>query len=133
MEWSADTPPTAKDIAGYYRQQIAEGHLPPLRQLPAARSLAKKLGVATMTVQSAYTQLRDEGLVDSRQGSGTFVRDTAAGAPSAQETAKSLRELQTNVDRLTSLLAELNERVTRLEEEKSADGEEEKLADSEDA
>ena len=117
MEWSADTPPTAKDIAAYYRRQIAEGHLPPLRRLPAARSLAKKLGVATMTVQSAYSQLRDDGLVDTRQGSGTFVRDTATGA-GARGTAKGLRELQTQVEQLASQLAELSARVTRLEEER---------------
>jgi DNA-binding GntR family transcriptional regulator len=115
MDWSADTPPTAKDIAGYYRREIAGGDLPPLRQLPAARVLAKKLGVATMTVQSAYTQLREEGLVDSRQGSGTYVRDAAAGAPTAQQTAVGLRELQTRLESVTSQLTELSERVAKLE------------------
>lgn len=115
MDWSADTPPTAKDIAGYYRREIAEGDLPPLRQLPAARVLAKKLGVATMTVQSAYTQLREEGLVDSRQGSGTYVRDAAAGSPTAQQTVLGLRELQTRLESVTSQLTELSERVAKLE------------------
>lgn len=115
MDWSADTPPTAKDIASYYRREIAEGDLSPLRQLPAARVLAKKLGVATMTVQSAYTQLREEGLVDSRQGSGTYVRDAAAGAPTAQQTAVGLRELQTRLESVTSQLTELSERVAKLE------------------
>lgn len=117
MDWSAETPPTAKDIAAYYRQLIADGELPPLSQLPAARSLAKRLGVATMTVQGAYTQLRAEGLVESRQGSGTYVRDTEAGAPSAQETAMGLRELQTQLQHVTSQLAELSERVAHLEGE----------------
>jgi DNA-binding GntR family transcriptional regulator len=122
MDWSADTPPTAKDIAGYYRGEIAEGSLPPLRQLPAARVLAKKLGVATMTVQSAYTQLRAEGLVDSRQGSGTYVRDAAAGAPTTQQTAVGLRELQTRLERVTSQLTELSERVAKLEDGREPTG-----------
>lgn len=117
MDWSAETPPTAKDIAAYYRQLIADGELPPLSQLPAARSLAKRLGVATMTVQGAYTQLRAEGLVDSRQGSGTYVRDAETGATGAQETAMGLRELQTQLQHVTSQLAELSERVAHLEGE----------------
>ena len=118
MDWSAETPPTAKDIAAYYRQLIADGELPPSSQLPAARSLAKKLGVATMTVQGAYTQLRADGLVESRQGSGTYVRDAeSAGASSAQETAMGLRELQTQLHHVTSQLAELSERVAHLEDE----------------
>ncbi|GHJ36031.1 GntR family transcriptional regulator [Streptomyces sp. TS71-3] len=115
MDWSADTPPTARDIAAYYRQEIANGSLAPLRQLPSARSLAKKLRVATMTVQGAYAQLRDEGLVDTRQGSGTFVRDAASNAPSAQQSALGLRELQDQVERVTARLAELSDRVARLE------------------
>lgn len=120
MDWSADTPPTAKDIAGYYRREIADGNVPPLRQLPAARSLAKQLGVATMTVQSAYNQLREEGLVDSRQGSGTYVRAAEAGAPTAQETAMGLRELQAQLHLVTSQLAELTERVAELEGQEAA-------------
>lgn len=117
MEWSASTPPTAKDIAGYYRREIAEGKIPALRRLPAARGLAKDLGVATMTVQSAYAQLGEEGLVVSRQGSGTYVREAEAGEPTPQQTAMGLRELQTQLERVTSQLTELSERVAHLEGE----------------
>jgi GntR family transcriptional regulator len=118
MDWSAESPPTARDIAAYYRQEIASGRMPPLRQLPAARALAKRLGVALATVQSAYAQLHDDGLVDARQGSGTFVRDTASGTPSAQETAMGLRDLQNQVQQLTSRLTDLSERVATLEADK---------------
>jgi GntR family transcriptional regulator len=119
MEWSASKPPTARDIAGYYRREIAEGNIAPLQRLPAARGLAKKLGVATMTVQSAYAQLREEGLVDSRQGSGTYAREAAADEPTAQQTAMGLRELQARLEHVTSQLTELSERVANLEGEDS--------------
>lgn len=115
MDWTAETPPTARDIAAYYRREISEGQLPPLRQLPASRDLAKKLGVATMTVQAAYSQLRDEGLVVTRQGSGTFVRDAEKDKAGPRETALGLRELQSQLAQVSSQLADLSKRVAHLE------------------
>ncbi|MFF8872710.1 GntR family transcriptional regulator [Streptomyces massasporeus] len=41
--------------------------------LPPQRELAAQLGVSRDTVQRALRQLRDEGLIDSRQGSGSRV------------------------------------------------------------
>lgn len=115
MDWTADVSPTAKDIAAYYRREIADGHLPPLSQLPASRDLAKRLGVATMTVQTAYSHLREEGLVFTRQGSGTFVRDAGENGTGPRETALGLRELQARLQDVTSQLADLSERVAHLE------------------
>ncbi|MCX4827860.1 winged helix-turn-helix domain-containing protein [Streptomyces sp. NBC_01016] len=73
-------PPTAKDIAAEFRAKITgpDSTYDPGDRLPAARTLAKERHVQLMTVQSAYSQLRDEGLVLSQQGRGTFVRDPAA-------------------------------------------------------
>ncbi|WP_130345264.1 GntR family transcriptional regulator [Herbihabitans rhizosphaerae] len=44
-------------------------------KLPSRNELAKTYNVAPMTVQNALRELRDEGLIVSRQGSGVFVRD----------------------------------------------------------
>lgn len=120
MDWSASKPPTARDIAAYYRKEIADGRMGPLSQLPPYRALAKQLHVAAMTVQSAYRQLREEGLVDSRHGSGTFVRDAVAGEPGAQETALGFRELEARLREVTDRLDELSERVTSLEADSTA-------------
>jgi hypothetical protein len=46
----------------------------------AGNELAKRYGVARMTVQQAMRVLRDEGLIVSRQGSGIFVRERTARA-----------------------------------------------------
>ncbi len=43
-------------------------------QLPSLSELSKTYGVSLMTVQKALGVLRDEGLVISRQGKGSFVR-----------------------------------------------------------
>jgi DNA-binding transcriptional regulator YhcF (GntR family) len=44
-------------------------------KLPSRNELAKRYEVAPMTVQNALRELRDEGLIVSRQGSGVFVRE----------------------------------------------------------
>jgi len=43
-------------------------------RLPPERQMAEQLGVARMTVRRAMNTLVDEGRLDRRQGSGTYVR-----------------------------------------------------------
>ncbi|MET7715279.1 winged helix-turn-helix domain-containing protein [Streptomyces sp. NPDC005407] len=119
MDWKPETPPSAKDIAAKYRADIADGTYSPGARLPGAQGLAKKLGVALMTVQSAYRQLAEDGLVEGRPGSGTYVVDPRKGEPSAQLTAAGLRDLQDQLKHVTSQLSDLRDRVERLEAERS--------------
>ena len=49
-------------------------------RLPAERVLAKELAVSRGTVVAAYQELRDEGLIESRRGSGTRVAVGAAAS-----------------------------------------------------
>jgi DNA-binding transcriptional MocR family regulator len=44
-------------------------------RLPTRNELAKTYDVAPMTVQNALRELREEGLIVSRQGRGVFVRE----------------------------------------------------------
>src|SRR5215208_4673656 len=55
------------------RAAILEGRLGPRTRLPSTRGLARDLGVSRSTVVQAYEQLRAEGYVDGRIGSGTRV------------------------------------------------------------
>lgn len=64
-------------IAACIRAAILSGELKPGERLPSGPDLARFFGVATMTVQKAIHALRDEGFVDSRAGSGVYVRDRA--------------------------------------------------------
>lgn len=52
---------------------IGQGHLPAGSRLPSERDLATRLSVSRSTVVTAYDALRGEGLLESRQGSGTRV------------------------------------------------------------
>lgn len=109
--------PSAKEIAAKFRTEIAEGIYGPGAPLPGAQSYAKKLGVALMTVQSAYRQLAEDGLVEGRRGSGTYVVDPAQSEPSAQQVAVSLRDLQDELQHVTSQLSDLSQRVAKLEKD----------------
>ncbi|GID11095.1 GntR family transcriptional regulator [Actinocatenispora rupis] len=64
----------SRQIADQLRSAIRAGTYPPGERLPSIPSLAEGYGVARQTVQRAIDQLRVEGLVLTRPGSGTFVR-----------------------------------------------------------
>ncbi len=64
----------------FYRQiieqakfAIARGDLQPGDRLPTVRQLAVDLSINPNTVIRAYRELEIEGVLDTQQGSGTFV------------------------------------------------------------
>jgi GntR family transcriptional regulator len=62
-----------QQIADRIRTQVAEGELTPGRLLPSEAELSHTHAASRVTVRRALEVLRDEGLVDSRQGFGWFV------------------------------------------------------------
>lgn len=120
MDQSSGTPkpaPTAKEIAAQFREKITGPNrdFGPGERLPAARSLAKELGVQLMTVQSAYGQLRDEGLVLSQQGRGTFVRDPGVPLGTEPGSSPAFTVLAEELSTIHDALRLLGERLDRLE------------------
>ncbi|MBX3014034.1 MAG: PLP-dependent aminotransferase family protein [Caldilineaceae bacterium] len=65
--------PLYQQIEDYLRGQILSGALTAETRLPATRQLAQELGVSRITVNNAYAILESEGLVYTREGSGTYV------------------------------------------------------------
>ncbi|GFN22665.1 FadR/GntR family transcriptional regulator [Thermanaeromonas sp. C210] len=57
------------------RDQIFSGNWPPGSRLPSENELARMLGVSRISVRAALQKLNTLGLVQSRQGGGTFVTD----------------------------------------------------------
>jgi len=55
------------------RTAILAGHLRPGARLPATRDLAGQFGLSRPTLVSAFEQLRSEGYVEGKIGSGTYV------------------------------------------------------------
>src|SRR4029453_9424116 len=76
MSLDPDDPrPPYQQVASALRAAILTKKLGPGDRLPSGNELAKRYGVARMTVQQAFRLLRDEGLIVPRQGSGVFVRE----------------------------------------------------------
>lgn len=65
---------SAKEIAAELRDAITEGRLKPGDKLPSERELAAEYGAARNTARDAVRFLIVEGLVQSQQGRGSFVR-----------------------------------------------------------
>lgn len=65
--------PIARQIADQVRTHCASGTLCPGDRLPSVRQLAKELAVNQNTVLRVYERLTAEGLLDRRQGDGTYV------------------------------------------------------------
>jgi GntR family transcriptional regulator len=61
-------------IASELREQITGGSYEPGARLPTERELMQRYGVSSRTIRVALDQLRAEGLVISKQGTGVFVR-----------------------------------------------------------
>jgi DNA-binding transcriptional regulator YhcF (GntR family) len=74
--------PIGVQLAWALRARIGDGRLAPGRRLPGLREIAEMLGINANTARAVYQRLEQEGLIDSRQGTGTFVA-SAAPEPSA--------------------------------------------------
>ena len=67
--------PLYRQIETHLRAAIRDGRLGPGTLLPGVRTLAGQLGVARITIVTAYEQLTSDGLLEARVGSGTRVAD----------------------------------------------------------
>jgi DNA-binding transcriptional MocR family regulator len=81
--WPAADGPLYRLLATRIGRLADTGQLPPGIRLPPERTLAATLAVSRNTVALAYQVLRDDGMAESRQGSGTRLtphRTTPAAA-----------------------------------------------------
>jgi DNA-binding transcriptional MocR family regulator len=69
------TPPPYRKVAGFLRAAIDAGDLTPGQLLPPEAALADGYEVSVDVVRKALGVLRGEGLIVTRQGKGSFVRD----------------------------------------------------------
>ena len=71
-----DPTPLHDQVAAQIRRAIADGEAKPGERLPPARHLAAVMHVNTNTLLRALRILRDEGLLELRQGHGIRVSGT---------------------------------------------------------
>ena len=118
--------PIYRQIVEQVKYILAAGRLKPGDELPGVRVLAQQLLINPNTVQRAYRELENEGLIYKRQGAGTFVSD--GGSPLARREQR--RILAQRADALVTEAVQMNfslsdvlriveERFERLQQEES--------------
>lgn len=66
--------PIYQQIRNQIVQGISDGRLSPGEQLPTVRGLAEEIGINSMTVNKAYSLLKQEGYIFADRRSGARVR-----------------------------------------------------------
>ncbi|MBP2702810.1 GntR family transcriptional regulator [Microbispora sp. RL4-1S] len=83
-------------IADIIREQIRRGELPPGHPIPSEAAVQSEFGVARTTARRAFHLLREEGLIYTVQGEGTFV-SSPDSAPRKPRTIPMYRKIADDV------------------------------------
>jgi GntR family transcriptional regulator len=67
--------PRWRQVAAVIRQRIADGTYPPRSRVPSVVQLTAEFGIAAATGQKVHRALRDEGLIYTEPGLGSFVAE----------------------------------------------------------
>lgn len=71
----SDPRPLYQQIKDQLRHRIAVGELKAGDEIPSIRQLAADIRVSVITIKRAYLELELEGVIQTRQGRGSFVSD----------------------------------------------------------
>jgi GntR family transcriptional regulator len=102
-------------VADELRDSIDSGGLKPGERLPSGRDLARRYGVAPMTISHALDVLRSEGLVEAYQGRGVFVTDHRAaegGSRASGPQDPAINSLRKDLDQLAARVARIERLLT---------------------
>jgi GntR family transcriptional regulator len=84
--------PVYRQLIDQVQGAIATGALRPGDQLPTVRLVAVELAINPNTVLRAYREMEIRGILDTQQGTGTFIADRQV-APSKEERDRQLAQL----------------------------------------
>lgn len=73
-----DARPIYEQVADGVEEMAMHGVLQPDEQLPSVRQLAVELSINPNTIQRAYTELENRGVVYSVKGRGNFIASDCA-------------------------------------------------------
>lgn len=77
---AAVVPTLADQVTRRLAEQLRNGVYPVNSRLPTEKAIAEEFGVSRTVVREAISRLKSEGLVETRQGSGTAVLDPKSSA-----------------------------------------------------
>ena len=88
--------PIYEQLREQLRWQITMGFLAPDEPLPSVRALSAELGINPNTIQKAYREMEQEGLIYSRPGRGNFVTPQT-GEQRRRQQEKQMELLETEI------------------------------------
>jgi GntR family transcriptional regulator len=80
-----DPRPLYQQVKDQLRHRIAVGVLKAGDEIPSIRQLASDIRVSVITIKRAYLELELEGVIQTRQGRGSFVSDNVQLGDSLKE------------------------------------------------
>lgn len=99
--------PVYQTIPDLIEEDVASGRLRPRDRLPALRDLSDALKINYTTLARGYAEARKRGLIDSRAGSGSYVRGRAPALPLNAGTALEMTmNMPPEPPEMTGLLAQ---------------------------
>jgi GntR family transcriptional regulator len=84
--------PVYRQLIDQVQGAIASGTLKPGDQLPTVRLVAVELAINPNTVMRAYREMEIRGILDTQQGTGTFIADRQP-EPTKEERERQLAQL----------------------------------------
>ena len=116
-----DPRPLYQQVKDQLRHRIAVGVLKPGDEIPSIRQLASDIRVSVITIKRAYLELELEGVIQTRQGRGSFVSDNVqlGDTLKAQELHAHLRAAVQSAALLRLTEEELIERLRQVRREDS--------------
>jgi DNA-binding transcriptional MocR family regulator len=112
--------PAYMAIADLIRDEIQSGILSANQRLPTLRKLAKALKLNFTTVARGYAEAQRRGLIDTRAGSGTFVREFIKSGPVRRSAPSNLVDMTMNMPpepRDRALLQRMRDGIAALADE----------------
>jgi GntR family transcriptional regulator, transcriptional repressor for pyruvate dehydrogenase complex len=86
-------PALAERIYHLIYSRISNGDYPANQKLPPEKTLAKEFGVSRPVLRAALERLREQGLIHSRQGAGSYVREVRS-APLGFAPVETIADIQ---------------------------------------
>jgi GntR family transcriptional regulator len=113
-QWTGQ--PAYKQVADDVRAGIKDGRYKVGSQLPSISDLMHKYEVSITVIRMALSELRSEGLLDSHQGKGSFVRAKPSGKkPASPPPSPEFEAIMRHLDQVHADVRRLDDRLDELE------------------
>jgi GntR family transcriptional regulator len=116
-QWTGQ--PAYKQVADALRASIRTGKLTIGAQLPSIADLMHTYEVSITVVRMALSELRAEGLIDSHQGKGSFVRAKPSGKQATPPQSPEFDAIMRSLEQVHDQIRRIDTRLDHLEKAQS--------------